>query len=72
MKIFIWENVCECSDRYHSDGGVVVFADNESRAREIANAEDGCNITLDEVVDYVREVSTGEEKVFIFPDAGCC
>jgi hypothetical protein len=70
MKVFIWY-VDKCSDNYHSDGGVIVFANTEERAREIANDKDGCEIRDDEMPEDVREAS-GEERVFIFPNAGCC
>lgn len=71
MKVFIW-NVSKCSDNYHSSGGVVVFAETEERARELANNEPGCEIEPDEMPHHVREVIGGEEYVDIFPDAGCC
>ena len=72
MKVFIWESVEKCSDRYHSEGGVVVFAATEYRARELANSQKGCCIQEDENPDYVRPVEEGDERVFIMPDAGCC
>lgn len=72
MKVFIWENIEEVSGRYHSNGGLVVIADNEVRAREIANIVPGCYVHPEETPNYIRDVSDGEEKVFIFPDAGCC
>jgi len=72
IKVFIWKLVEECTDRYHSDGGVVVFAATEERAREIANAVPNCNIDVNEMPDEVRDVSGGDEAVFIFPNSGCC
>ena len=72
MKCFIWNYVQECSDRWHSEGGIVVFAENEKRARELANTREGCNIREEEKPDEIREVIGGEEKAFWFPDAGCC
>jgi L-lactate utilization protein LutB len=72
MKVFIWKWVEECSENYHSDGGVVVFAKDERRAREIANNIKGCNIKDGEKVDVVKSIEECEEQVFIFPDAGCC
>jgi hypothetical protein len=59
MKIFIWQRVKKCSAFYHPEGGVVVIAGCEQRAREISK-------NLDEYGDGC------EEKVFTFPDAGCC
>ena len=74
MKVFVWERVQECSGYYHSQGGVVVFAANEKRARELANSREGCNIQPDEHPEDVRLVLGGDEDeaVYIMPDAGCC
>lgn len=72
MKVFVWERVDHCTDNYHSEGGVVVFAETEERARELANSKEGCSISENEVPDDVREVQGGSESVYIMPDAGCC
>lgn len=72
MKIFIFEDVEKCSDNYHEGGGVVVIADDEDRARDVANSIHGCHIQPDEKPVASYDVATDEEKVFIFPDAGCC
>ena len=72
MKVFVWADVGQCSYRYHSGGGVVVFAETEQRAREIANATPGCAIQESETPEEVRDVAGGGERVFIMPDAGCC
>ena len=71
MKVFVWERVEHCTDNYHSEGGVVVFAETESRARELAYLK-GCKIESNELPDDVREVQGGSEAVYIMPDAGCC
>jgi hypothetical protein len=72
MKVFVWSYVEKCTDNYHSGGGVVVFADTEERAREIANEIEGCNILDDENPKDVRDVDGGIEAVYIMQDAGCC
>ena len=72
MKVFVWANVGQCSYSHHSGGGVVVFAETEQRAREIANATPGCAIQESETPEEVRDVAGGGERVFIMPDAGCC
>ncbi len=74
MKVFVWERVQHASGNYHSEGGVVVFAETEERARELANTqvEWSTKIAANEPPDEVREVVGGEEKVFVMPDAGCC
>lgn len=72
MKIFIWQRVNQCSYNFHSEGGVVVFSENEEKAREIANNTKGCKIEKDELPDKICDVTSNEECIFIFPDAGCC
>ena len=69
MNVYVWY-VDQCSDNYHSDGGVVVFAATEERARELANAKPGCKIAPEEMPDV--RASEGEERVYIMPNAGCC
>lgn len=71
MKVFVWQRIDKCTSSYHSEGGVVVFAENEKAARDLANQIPGCVIDDDETPDYIYE-DQAEEKVFIFPDAGCC
>ena len=72
MRVFVWQSVDKCSDNYHRDGGVVVFAENEARARELANQQPGCAIRADEMPDEVRDIAEGAARVFIMPNAGCC
>ena len=72
MKVFVWEQADHVTDNWHPEGGLVVFAETEERARELANAESGCELRPDEAPDEVRDVAGGEEKVFVMPDAGCC
>lgn len=72
MKVFVWERISTATDRYHSEGGLVVFAETEGRARELANARIGCYLQPEEAPDDVRDVTGGEESVYIMQDAGCC
>lgn len=72
MKVFVWNRIENATGSYHSEGGLVVFADTEERARELANAECDCELKTEELPDDVREVIGGVECVYIMPDAGCC
>lgn len=72
MKVFVWERIENATTSYHSQGGVVVFAADEARARELANATGGCTIASTERPDDVRDVDGGDEKVYIMADQGCC
>ena len=72
MKVFLWHRVDQASYNYHTEGGVVVFAETEARARELANAEEGCAIDVSESPDDVRDVTGGDEVVYVMCDAGCC
>lgn len=72
MKVFIWHQIEHATDSYHPEGGVVVFASDEARAREVAAKNPTCKIAADEKPDEVRDCSGDEERLFIMPNAGCC
>lgn len=83
MKIFIWERVNMMSDNYHSEGGVVVVAENLKRAREIAREHFDPEKEHEILTDYdttvfntephkTFKVNCEEEYYCDFPDAGCC
>lgn len=70
MKIFIFEYVENLTTNYHSGGGLAVVAADRAAVERIATAS-GLVLDWEEVVEYdLREVV--EERMFIFPDAGCC
>jgi hypothetical protein len=71
MKVFVWNDVAELTNNWHSDGGLVVFAGTEERARELATAE-GVKFQEKDLPDDVRVVVGGAEAVYIMPNAGCC
>lgn len=75
MKVFVWQYVDGVSQSYHDGGGTVVFAKDLQRARELLQEAGGvqknCGAFKEEP-DYEASVYGQEEKVFIFPDAGCC
>lgn len=70
MNVYVWKRIDQAADRYHEEGGVVVFAETLARAVELA-AEQGALIRANEIPDEVRE-TFGKEAVYIMPDAGCC
>lgn len=72
MKVFVWGRINHATDSYHKEGGVVVFADTEERARALANSKPGLCIADSEEPDDEREVAGGVEAVYVMPDAGCC
>lgn len=72
MKVFIWKRIDKATDNYHTEGGLVVFAETEERAREISRGIDGLGLRDDENPDHVRGVDGGSELIFVMEDAGCC
>jgi len=70
MNLYIWQRVDKCTD-CHDPGGVLVIAESEAQARELANSQRGIDIQPDEMPDHVRQVA-GHQMVVVFPDAGCC
>mgnify|MGYP001157835008 CR=1 FL=1 len=73
MKIFIFENVSELTDRYHSDGGLAVIAKDRKHAEKMT-VNVHIEITESEWEDViVYDLKHEEEpRMYIFPDAGCC
>lgn len=71
MKVFVWQSLSCVSDNYHSDGGLVVFAETEDRAYQLAT-EQGVRFYENESPDDVRVVEGGIEAVYVMPNAGCC
>jgi len=71
MKVFVWSYIAELTGNYHSGGGLIVFAKDEARARELAIAE-GVTFGKSDTPDDVRIVDGGAEAVYVMQDAGCC
>lgn len=74
MKVFIWDYVGKLTENYHPEGGLVVIADNEQDARIIA-MEQGVVFSDDEKPEVYKlddEHLGSKDKIFIFPNAGCC
>lgn len=74
MKIFIWENVTGLTHSYHDGGGTIVFAESLEKARDLLKAKGVSNTSeaFSTEPDYETLAPHSEERVFIFPDAGCC
>lgn len=73
MRMFVWEYVDGVTPNYHDGGGVVVIAEDVERARKLLLEDGGVQRSeFTDEPDYSTSVGTRKEKVFIFPDAGCC
>ena len=72
-KVFIWNIVAYLTNNYHSSGGLVVIADNLEDAKILA-MEKGVKFddNMDEFSTVYELKDIVEDKVYIFPDAGCC
>ncbi len=73
-KMFVWEVVDGLTSNYHDGGGVMVIADNLDVARQLLkeNVTSNKSEVFTREPDYSTSVGSEEDKVFIFPDAGCC
>ena len=68
MKVYVWESIEQVAKSFNAiSGGLVVFAETEADARELANSNAGCNVQPHEFPDDVRDCHGGYEKAFIFP-----
>jgi len=74
MKIFILPRVEECTEEYHTEGGLVVLAKDIDKAKELIKAETQARPTEEEwasatIFDVVGE---HEPAHWIMSDTGCC
>lgn len=73
-SMFVWEYSDKVTDNYHSGGGVLAIADDIVEARRLC-AEGGIEADspfFNKEPDYSALIDAVEDKVFVFPDAGCC
>lgn len=79
MNAYIWQNATDITDNYHSGGGVLVIAPDLERAREVFLRDAArrgfvpseSNV-LTTVPDIFYRIEAPDERLFLFPDAGCC
>lgn len=82
MKIFIFESVGQLTPNYHSGGALIIIAETleksllmakEYRTKYSFETHD-INLTEEEInnVKTFELKKDTEEKIFIFPDSGCC
>lgn len=75
MQLFVWQDVSDLTSNYHDNGGVLAIADSLERARQIIlefpDVGSKCEVMLQDP-DFTAFVTDSEEKVMVFPDAGCC
>ena len=76
MLMYLWENVGEgLTGNWHSGGGAVVISHDLEGARKLLEkngVSKGCEVFTREPDYKVRVEEEWEERIFIFPDAGCC
>lgn len=77
MKMmFVWQSVEGLTMNWHSEGGCLVIADSLEAARNSLKNCEGVHEECEAFTmepDYSAMVDENlHDKVFIFPDAGCC
>lgn len=74
MKMFIFKYIDQVSGNYHTEGGLMVVAEDKEAVQKLIENEEYIEITEEEweqVVIYDLK-NEEESKIFVFPDAGCC
>lgn len=73
MNIYVY-NRCEGLTNYwHDGGGAVVIAPTRGRADELIRQSPAAEtFEVDGAVDVYPLAGEPDERVWIFPDAGCC
>lgn len=74
-KMYVWQYVEGLTCNYHDGGGALVIAESLEFARRLLQETDGVSTScgaLTEEPTYSASVEEEGDRVFIFPDAGCC
>jgi hypothetical protein len=78
MNVYVWDHLNRMSDNYHDNGGVVVVAASLERAHELLRVKGQYGAAVPEDSDVFTTAPTatypseGDERVYTFPNAGCC
>lgn len=81
MRIFVWEYIGPVSSSWHNSGGVLVIAESIDRAKTLVDElrlsngitpKDLASDPLGEPELQAELVGDHEERIMVFPDAGCC
>ncbi|WP_067201191.1 hypothetical protein [Microbacterium sp. XT11] len=84
MKLYVFEYVAPVTRNYHDGGGLVIITDRDPleawRGSELYvdprkhyGKADWAEADIDlSSPDAVYDVDADEERVFVFPDSGCC
>ena len=69
-RLFIWESVDPVSHNYHDAGGLAIIADDLAAARAMLEFPD-CDAHNEPPV-FEAAIEASEDRMFVFPNAGCC
>lgn len=76
MVAYLWHDIKRCSGHYHPEGSVLIVAPTLTRARELAVFKDidgeTAKMDIERSPDAVFKSDYSTEKVWVFPNAGCC
>jgi len=74
MNIFIFEDISKVSGVYHSEGGLVIIANDINHAKEVIMDDHWIRITDKEweAVESFDLKDNVEPKYWVMPNAGCC
>lgn len=83
MNVYVWDDLNNMSSSYHSDGGVVVIADNIDAAYALLRTKGegtyGCLPVPEDSGIFGKAptaiypiIGQSDPRIFSFPNAGCC
>ena len=73
MKVYIWNRLDGVTGNWHSDGGLVIIARSMAHVEKLLDGY--LDVGIDKDPDLVLRIDKDqkvEERVTVFPDAGCC
>lgn len=74
MTLYVFQRLARVSHNYHPEGGAIVIARDAAAAADLIEHTKHLEVTAEEWDQAIifDGIATDEERVFIFPNAGCC
>lgn len=78
IKAYLWVGLKSVSNSYHEWGSVLIQAETVERARELAvitshgDQRPMQDVSVEPDAVFICEPDNQVEKVWVFPDSGCC
>ena len=74
MKTYVWHNLENLTDRWHTEGGLLIITDGEPLTDWLKYRDDRTPDLREDLPepDLTFNCDATEKAVYVFEDSGCC